>query len=109
MFKIAVVQSSRHLSRCSRSQGITTKRYAHAPAAFDWEDPLGSASLFTEEELSIQDTARSYCQERMLPRVLGRQLQAPNAFIRSFSTSQTPIETSTMTVKFSQRWGSWVF
>ena len=50
---------------------IITKRYAHAPVALNWEDPLDSASLFTEEELAIQETARSYCQERMLPRVLG--------------------------------------
>lgn len=53
---------------------IATKRYAHAPVPFNWEDPLGSASLFTEEELAIQDTAKSYCQERMLPRVLGSHL-----------------------------------
>lgn len=49
------------------------KRYAHAPVALNWEDPLDSASLFTEEELAIQETANSYCQERMLPRVLGTQ------------------------------------
>lgn len=47
------------------------KRFAHAPATFHWQDPLNSAELFTEEELAIQETARSYCQERMLPRVLG--------------------------------------
>ena len=52
---------------------IITKRYAHAPVAFNWEDPLNSASLFTEEEQAIQETANSYCQERMLPRVLGMQ------------------------------------
>lgn len=50
-----------------------SRRYAHAPVAFNWEDPLDAASLFTEEELAIQETAKSYCQERMLPRVLGMQ------------------------------------
>ena len=50
------------------------KRYAHAPVTLNWEDPLNSASLFTEEELAISDTAKSYCQERMLPRVLGSYL-----------------------------------
>lgn len=53
---------------------VITKRYAHAPAALNWEDPLDSASLFTEEETAIQETANSYCQERMLPRVLGMEL-----------------------------------
>ena len=47
------------------------RRYAHAPAAFNWRDPLGSDNLFTEEELAIAETAESYCQERLLPRVLG--------------------------------------
>lgn len=39
-------------------------------AAFDWQDPLGSKSLLTEDELAIADTAEKYCQERLLPRVL---------------------------------------
>jgi glutaryl-CoA dehydrogenase len=37
---------------------------------FDWEDPLASKNLLTEEEISIADTAERYCQERLLPRVL---------------------------------------
>lgn len=52
----------------------SVKRYVHAPAVLNWEDPLDSASLFNEEERAIQETAKSYCQERMLPRVLGMQL-----------------------------------
>lgn len=60
-----------------------TKRYAHAPVALNWEDPLNSASLFTEEELAIQETANSYCQERMLPRVLGMQQRPPMALRRA--------------------------
>ena len=56
------------LSRPSRAVG---RRYAHTPSAFKWDDPLNSATLFTEEELAIQETANSYCQERMLPRILG--------------------------------------
>lgn len=46
---------------------LNTKRFA---TTFNWEDPLDSQSLFTEEERQIQDVANSYCQERMLPRVL---------------------------------------
>ncbi|KAL2057651.1 hypothetical protein ABVK25_002035 [Lepraria finkii] len=59
----------RPLANAARNP-IVTKRYVHAPVAFNWEDPLDSASLFTEEESAIQETANSYCQERMLPRVL---------------------------------------
>lgn len=42
---------------------------------FNWEDPLASKNLFTEEELAIGETAERYCQERMLPRVLRMHLQ----------------------------------
>jgi glutaryl-CoA dehydrogenase len=59
------------LVRPSRALG---RRYAHTPSAFKWDDPLNSASLFTEEELAVQETAHSYCQERLLPRVLGMNL-----------------------------------
>ncbi|KAM5360176.1 hypothetical protein ACJZ2D_013937 [Fusarium nematophilum] len=37
---------------------------------FNWEDPLSSKTLLTSDELDIQETARAYCQERLLPRVL---------------------------------------
>lgn len=47
------------------------KRYMHTPVSFDWTDPLNAQSLFTEEEQAISETAEAYCQERMLPRVLG--------------------------------------
>lgn len=47
------------------------RRYASTPSAFDWKDPLGANNLYTEDELAIAETAESYCQERMLPRVLG--------------------------------------
>lgn len=47
------------------------KRYAHASATLDWKDPLDLASRFTDEELAIQETARSYSQEKLGARVLG--------------------------------------
>jgi glutaryl-CoA dehydrogenase len=37
---------------------------------FDWEDPLLLEELLTEEERLVRDAARSYCQERLMPRVL---------------------------------------
>jgi glutaryl-CoA dehydrogenase len=69
MFKRSLLQSTRSVSGLSKV--AAGRRYAHAPAKFNWEDPLASQNLFTEEEIAIQETARSYCQERMLPRVLG--------------------------------------
>ncbi|KAI7556716.1 glutaryl-CoA dehydrogenase-like protein [Hortaea werneckii] len=69
MFKSVTSRAARQLARPSQTACIG-RRYAHAPSAFDWKDPLGASNLYTEEELAIAETAESYCQERMFPRVL---------------------------------------
>jgi len=37
---------------------------------FDWADPLLLEEALTEEERMVRDSARAYCQEKLLPRVL---------------------------------------
>ncbi len=37
---------------------------------FNWQDPFAFNHLLTEEERLIQQTAQSYCQERLMPRIL---------------------------------------
>ena len=37
---------------------------------FDWADPLLLEEALTEEERMVRDSARAYCQEQLLPRVL---------------------------------------
>ena len=39
-------------------------------APFIWEDPLLLEEVLTEEERMIRDSARQFCQERLMPRVL---------------------------------------
>ena len=39
-------------------------------AEFRWDDPLVLESELTESERLIRDAARTYCQERLMPRVL---------------------------------------
>ncbi|KAI5917747.1 mitochondrial glutaryl-CoA dehydrogenase-like protein [Camillea tinctor] len=48
------------------------RSYASSTSApvFNWEDPLLSSSLLTEDELAISDAAEKYCQDQLLPRVL---------------------------------------
>lgn len=70
MFKSVARQTARQLTSKGAAASVA-RRHAHAPAPFDWRDPLGASNMFTEEELAIAETAESYCQERMLPRVLG--------------------------------------
>ncbi|CAJ2509112.1 Uu.00g141380.m01.CDS01 [Anthostomella pinea] len=48
-----------------------SRSYASASGpAFDWQDPLVSKDLLTEDEIAISETAERYCQEQLLPRVL---------------------------------------
>lgn len=69
MFKSVTTRAARQFVAPAQAATIG-RRYAHAPAVFDWKDPLGSNNLYTDEELAIAETAEQYCQERMLPRVL---------------------------------------
>src|SRR4051812_46982663 len=49
---------------------MTASRQAPAPASFRWDDPLLLEEQFTDDERMIRDTARSFAQERLLPRVI---------------------------------------
>jgi glutaryl-CoA dehydrogenase len=46
------------------------RRSAPKYVKFNWEDPLNLESQLTEEEIAIRDTARDYCQNNLLPKVL---------------------------------------
>jgi glutaryl-CoA dehydrogenase len=39
-------------------------------ATFKWEDPLELDGQLTDDERLMRDTARDYCQERLMPRIL---------------------------------------
>lgn len=67
--RVAFRQATRAVSR-ARQFSTFPSRLASTPAQFKWDDPLATQTLFTDEELAIQETARSYCQEQLLPRVL---------------------------------------
>ncbi|WP_339842366.1 acyl-CoA dehydrogenase [uncultured Halopseudomonas sp.] len=43
---------------------------ADSKAQFNWIDPLLLEQQLTEEERMVRDSAASYCQERLMPRVL---------------------------------------
>ncbi|WP_421785257.1 acyl-CoA dehydrogenase [Hyphobacterium sp.] len=51
---------------------------------FNWEDPLDLAGLLSEEERMVQDTARGYAQEKLLPRVI--QAAREETFDRAIMT-----------------------
>jgi glutaryl-CoA dehydrogenase len=78
---------SRLLLRRLPARALVHARPTHAARAFasaspttqfNWEDPLGSKNLLTEEEVAISETAERYCQEQLLPRVLRESLYTRN-------------------------------
>lgn len=69
MFRPVCKRAVQQLALPSRSATVG-RRHLHAPAAFDWKDPLNVNNLFTEDEVAISETAEAYCQERLLPRIL---------------------------------------
>ncbi|GAA6042335.1 hypothetical protein JCM8097_003852 [Rhodosporidiobolus ruineniae] len=63
---------ARPLARCVSSEAKAPAQLAKTPAfaPYDWQDPLKvESTLLTEEESSILEMARSYCQEKLAPRV----------------------------------------
>lgn len=46
------------------------RQSASTKATFQWEDALNLNSLLTEEEIMLRDSFRSYCQEKLMPRVV---------------------------------------
>ena len=39
-------------------------------APFNWQDPLNLHDQLSEEEVLVMDSARSYCQDKLMPRIL---------------------------------------
>src|SRR5258706_16074309 len=43
---------------------------SHNKASFHWDDPLLLDEQLADSERAVRDAARSYCQDRLAPRVL---------------------------------------
>ncbi|CAJ0954309.1 unnamed protein product [Ranitomeya imitator] len=66
---------SRRLDYVQKLSGNSTPRNRknrdlQTRAQFDWRDALCLDSQLTEDEIMIRDSFRSYCQERLMPRIL---------------------------------------
>jgi len=56
-------------------QKIQKSASREARASFRWDDPLRFDDQLTEDERLIRDTARSYAQDRLLPRVIDAYME----------------------------------
>ena len=58
------------MTPASTPDAQTLARAAMRDVPFDWQDALRLDDLLTDEERLIRDSARSYAQERLMPRIL---------------------------------------
>lgn len=58
---------SRYINAASFSSSSTTKK---EKKTFPWNDALLLRDQLTEEEQMIADTAKSFCQEKLMPRIV---------------------------------------
>lgn len=65
-----LVSRQARLSTANVAAQTLSGRAASTTVNYDWEDPLNLESCLTEDEIAIRDTAKAYCQENLLPRVL---------------------------------------
>uniref|UniRef100_H3ARV6 Glutaryl-CoA dehydrogenase, mitochondrial n=1 Tax=Latimeria chalumnae TaxID=7897 RepID=H3ARV6_LATCH len=66
----AVRTSSTAAIRQERDEASVRKTTKLQTVLFDWRDPLNLEGQLTEEELLIRDTFRTYCQEKLMPRIV---------------------------------------
>lgn len=43
--------------------------YILSTVSFDWRDPLNLESQLTEDERMMRDSFKTYCQEKLMPRI----------------------------------------
>ena len=73
--RLAVI--SRHVSqafpKCCPNSGLTERLFQTSSqdrSDFNWTDPLLLETCLTEEEIQIRDQVRTYCSEKLMPRIL---------------------------------------
>ncbi|KAF6018293.1 GCDH [Bugula neritina] len=54
----------------SRKNADTVFQRTVATVQFDWTDALNLESLLTDEEILMRDQVRSYCQQKLMPRIV---------------------------------------
>lgn len=58
------------ISACNGARrGLASATKSKGPK-FDWQDAVNLESQLTEEEIIVRDQCRSYCQEKLMPRIL---------------------------------------
>ncbi|KAI8137902.1 glutaryl-CoA dehydrogenase [Fennellomyces sp. T-0311] len=62
--------TQRRLARAFSNSAAMRGALSNTYVKYDWEDPLNLESLLTDEERLMRDTARNYCQEKLLPRAV---------------------------------------
>ncbi|XP_017772839.1 PREDICTED: glutaryl-CoA dehydrogenase, mitochondrial [Nicrophorus vespilloides] len=69
---MALTKLSRGTSLIKQNQNVFQRFFASATnkAVYNWEDPLNLESQLTQEEKIVRDSFKTYCEEKLMPRVI---------------------------------------
>ncbi|KAF5279680.1 hypothetical protein FQA39_LY18247 [Lamprigera yunnana] len=67
IWKVSCTTVKKFITACSEA---IISPIATAFVCFNWEDPFNIESQLTEDERTIRDSCRNYCQKKLQPRVL---------------------------------------
>ncbi|XP_008281982.1 glutaryl-CoA dehydrogenase, mitochondrial-like [Stegastes partitus] len=69
--RFATISASRAQGSAAPARHEKTEQRPKAPKVqFNWRDALELEGQLTEEEILIRDSFRTYCQEKLMPRIL---------------------------------------
>lgn len=70
--EMALTKLSRGTSLIKQNQNVFQRFFASATnkAVYNWEDPLNLESQLTQEEKIVRDSFKTYCEEKLMPRVI---------------------------------------
>ena len=87
----ATALTSVALVLCSVCVCQTSVRPFSAFAEFNWKDPLNLDSQLTDEERMVRDTAHTYAQQKLMPRITQANRSGNNTHARIARSSSSPL------------------
>ena len=71
MFRSKLVALASHTGKLGSAEvKKNVKRAASTAVQFDWTDALNLETQLTDEEILMRDQVKSYCQQKLMPRIL---------------------------------------
>lgn len=70
MFRSKLVTLASQANKLASSEARKNVKRAASTIQFDWTDALNLETQLTDEEILMRDQVKSYCQQKLMPRIL---------------------------------------